>query len=106
MGKSSYRAKTSYFLVTTNGNLRKISPTVVGLVSALLLSAIVYLGGKCVVYNKQLLAEREQIQIELAQMDFRHNQIADNLAVCEDNKRKIDGLLYFNAEVENSTDEK
>ncbi len=106
MGKSSYRAKTSYFLVTTNGNLRKISPMFVGLVAALLLSAIVFLAGKCVVYNKQLLAEREQIQIELAQMDFRHSQIADNLAICEDNKQKIASLLHFNAEVGNSADEK
>ena len=88
MGKSSYRAKTSYFLVTTNGNLRKISPVVVGLVAALLLSTVVFLGGKCVVYNKQLLAERGQIQVELAQMNFRYSQIEDNLAVCENNKQK------------------
>ncbi len=106
MGKSSYRAKTSYFLVTTSGNLRKISPMVVGLAAALLLSTVAYMGGKCVVYNKQLTTEREQIQTELARMDTRHKQIEDNLSVCEDNRQKIANLLYFNTEVGNSSDEK
>ncbi len=105
MGRSSYRAKTTYFLVTTNGDLRKISPAIVGLVSAVLLSAVIYLGGKCVVYNRQLITERSLIQTELARMDFRHVQIEDNLAVCEVNKQKIDDLLYFNTWAETTSNE-
>lgn len=105
MGKSIYRAKTTYFLVTTNGNLRKISPPLIGLVAALILAAVVYLGSKCVLYNQQLHTERDQIQTELTRMEFRHQQIEQNLAVCEDNKQKIAGLLNFNTEAGITSDE-
>ncbi|MBW7996736.1 MAG: hypothetical protein FVQ81_09270 [Candidatus Glassbacteria bacterium] len=105
MGKSIYRARTTYFLVTTNGNLRKISPALVGIAVALLLSAVVLLAGKCVTYNRQLNTERSLIQSELTRMEFRHEQIEQNLAVCEENKQKIASLLNFNTEAESSSDE-
>ena len=106
MRKSRYRVKTTYFLVTTNGNLRKISPTLVVTLVALVLSAVVFVGGKCAVYNQQLTAERIQIQTELTRMEYRHNQIEQDLAVCDANKKKIDGLLYSNTAAENTSDEK
>ena len=106
MRKSSYRVKTTYFLVTTNGNLRKISPLMVGTLAALILAALVYLGGKCAMYNQKLNAERNQIQSELTRMEFRHEQIEQDLAICTENKDKIAGLLYFNAEAENTSNEK
>ena len=106
MRKSSYRMKTTYFLVTTSGNLRKINPMIVGTLAALVLSAVVFMGGKCAVYNQQLISERNEISSELARMEYRHSEIEKNLAVCTDNKQKIAGLLYFNAEAENTSDEK
>jgi len=106
MRKSSYRVKTTYFLVTTNGNLRKISPMIVGTLAALVLTAVVLMGGKCAMYNQQLNAERSQIQTELTKMEFRHEQIAENLTVCAENKQKISGLLNFNTDTENKPDEK
>lgn len=106
MRKSSYRVKTTYFLVTTNGNLRKISPMLVGILAVLLLSAVVFVGGKCAMYNQQLTAGRHRIQTELTKMEYRHNQIEQDLAVCDANKKKIDGLLYSNTEAENTSDEK
>jgi hypothetical protein len=105
MSKSSYRVKTTYFLVTTTGNLKKISPLMVGTLAALVLSLVVYVGGKCAIYNQELNAERQTIQTELTRMEFRHNQIEENLQVCADNKAKIAGLLNFNTEAENTSNE-
>ena len=106
MRKTSYRVKTTYFLVTTNGNLRKISPMILGTLAALVLTLVVFIGGKCAVYNQQLNGERQTIQTELTRMEFRHKQIEENLTDCAQNKEKIAGLLYFNAEAENKSDEK
>ena len=106
MRKSSYRVKTTYFLVTTSGNLRKMNPLIVGTLAALVLAVLVYVGGKCTTYNQKLIAERNQIQSELTRMEFRHEQIVQDLAVCTDNKDKIAALLDFNAESENTSNEK
>lgn len=106
MGKSRYKTRTSYFLVTTNGKLLKISPVLVGLAAVLCLALLTFFGSRCYVYNRQLVDERQQIQTGLVQMNKDLKQMQEDLTFCVQNKDKISQLLYFNTDSGKTTDEK
>ncbi|OGG04429.1 MAG: hypothetical protein A3F83_04470 [Candidatus Glassbacteria bacterium RIFCSPLOWO2_12_FULL_58_11] len=106
MGKSRIRTKTSYFLVTTNGRLFKISPVLVGLAAVLCFVFLSFVGSRCYVYNKQLIDERHQIQTGLVKMNNDLQQMQEDLTFCVQNKEKISQMLYFNTDSGKTTDEK
>ncbi|MFH1069651.1 MAG: hypothetical protein V1794_08530 [Candidatus Glassbacteria bacterium] len=106
MGKSRIKTKTTYFLVTTNGNLRRISPSLVGLAACFLIFALAFLSGQCFIYNRGLVAERAKIKTELAQINSQHQQMKSELGICEENQQKISQLLNFNTDSGKTGDEK
>ena len=106
MGKSRLRTKTSYFLVSTNGRLFKISPVLVGLAAVLCLVLISFIGSRYYTYNKQLIDERRQIQTGLVKMNKDLQQMQEDLTLCVQNKDKISQMLYFNSDSGKTTDEK
>jgi hypothetical protein len=106
MGKSRLKTKTTYFLVTTNGNLRRISPLLVGLAAGFCIFTLAFLGGQCFIYNRGLVAERTKIQTELAQVNSQQRQMKSDLENCEENQHKISQLLNFNTDSGKTVDEK
>lgn len=106
MGKSRIKTKTSYFLVTTNGNLRKISPTLVGLATAFCIFTLAFISGQCFIYNRDLVAERAKIQSELTQATSQQQQMTMDLENCEQNQEKISQMLNFNTGSGKIPDEK
>jgi len=89
-------SKASYFVVTANGKLRQIHPTLIGFVVILVVAGVAFLAGQCFIYNQKLLKEKKRIEAELVQINNAHKKLVSDLDFCEKHKEKISHLLYFN----------
>jgi len=104
MSRSRIKAKTSYFLVTTSGKLRKLNPTLVSFVAIVCFATITFIASQCVIYNQRLIREKNQIQEQLTRINQEQTQLESDLNICLTNKEKISHLLHFNTG--KATDEK
>jgi len=104
MSRSRIKAKTSYFLVTTSGKLRKLNPTLVSVVAIVCFAAITFIASQCVIYNQRLIREKNQIQEQLTRINQEQIQLESDLNICLTNKEEISRLLHFNTG--KATDEK
>ena len=106
MSRSRIKARTSYFLVTTSGKLRKLNPTLLSFVAIVCLAAITFIACQCVIYNQRLIREKSQIQEQLARISQEQRQLESDLNICVRNKEKIARLLHFNTDSGKATDER
>lgn len=106
MSRSRIKAKTSYFLVTTSGKLRKLNLALASFVAIVCFATITFVACQCVIYNQRLIREKNQIQEQLARIDQEQRQLENDLNICLANKKKISRLLNFNTDSGKVPDEK
>lgn len=111
MGKSRIRTSNTYFVVTTEGKLKKLNPFLLGLAGALILALVVLISNRCYALNKGLVAERVEIHTDLIRMNSEQYKLSNSLEFCEEKKNQISQLLHFNTDSESTkqvgkTDEK
>jgi len=105
MSRARIKTKTSYFLVTTSGKLHKLNPTLVSFAAIVIIAAITFIASQCVIYNQQLISEKNQIQEQLAQINQEQRQLENELNICVASKEEISQLLHFNTDSGKATDE-
>ncbi len=96
MGKSRIKTRTAYFVVTPEGKLKKVSPLLLGLLGVMLLALVLTIANRSYALNRQLVSERVSISSELLKMNSERNKLTGALQVCEDKRKEIGHLLYFN----------
>ena len=106
MSRTRIKTRTSYFLVTTSGKLRKLNPTLISIAAIVFIAAITFLASQCIIYNQRLISERNQIQQQLTKINQEQMQLESELNICLASKDKISQLLHFNTDTGKTTDEK
>ncbi|MCE5270220.1 hypothetical protein LLH00_02950 [bacterium] len=100
MGKSRIKTRTAYFVVTPEGKLKKINPLLLGMLGVLLLALVLTVANRSYAMNRRLVSERVAISSELLKMNSERNKLSGALKVCEEKKKEICHLLYFNDDTE------
>lgn len=106
MSRSRIKTRTSYFLVTTSGKLRKLNTSLVVFIATVCIAASTFIASQCVIYNQRLIREKNQIQEQLARINQEQRELESDLKICVANKEKISQLLHFNTNSGKATDEK
>ncbi len=101
MGKSRIKTRTSYFVVTPEGKLKKLNPLLLGTILVFLLISGVIVSDRCYVLNRQLIAERVEISSGLLKMNSERSKLGSALQICEEKMTKINDLLSFDTDKEN-----
>jgi cytoskeletal protein RodZ len=106
MGKSRIKTKTSYFIVTPNGKLRRLNMSLVLALSLVILVALGLFSRQSYILNQQLIAEEQHYLARLSVIDANKKQLEEDLMICEQKKEDISKQLYFNTDSEKTADEK
>ena len=105
MARSRIKTKTTYFIVTTNGKLVQMHPSLMVLFALVIVAMVTLFARQGFHYNQSLVDEKKQIQVKLEQLNNAQKQLSDELSFCEDNKEKICRLLYFKTDSEKKSHE-
>ncbi len=105
MGRSRLHTGTSYFIVTSNGKLRRLRPGLIVMAALLLSAALSVFAGQCFLYDQRLVEERQRTAAQLAQLNGAQRQRVEELKVCEESKERISKLLHFKTETGKTADE-
>lgn len=106
MGKSRIKTKTTYFIVTQNGKLRRINMSLMVIIALVVIGAMGFFAKQSYTLNQRLIAEEQQYQVQLATLNNNKEQLDQHLKICELKKEEIVGLLYFNTDSGKTADEK
>jgi len=106
MGKSRIKSRTSYFIVTPNGKLRKFNPYLIVITALFLIGITGFLAKQSYTLNQRLIAERQQYSSRLATLNTNKTQLEQDLKICELKKEEIGKLLYFTTDSGKIPDEK